>query len=144
MSANPGDEATLFTTVDMAMTASAVASRAGEHYPQVLGTPSLIREMERAAAAILAPHLAAGEVSVGVAVEISHLAPTPVGHELRSHARLVGREGKLFWFEVWSEDAGGSVGKGRHSRAIVDAAAIEARASRRPSHFPPSATPAQA
>jgi fluoroacetyl-CoA thioesterase len=64
---------------------------------------------------------------VGVAVEIKHLAPTPVGELLCSHARFTGREGKLFWFEVWFEDAAGIVGRGRHSRAAVE---IETRAAR--------------
>jgi predicted thioesterase len=119
------------TIVRPEMTASAVADRAGERYPAVLSTPCLIGEMERTAAAILQPILAGSEVSVGAVVEIKHFAPTPVGASLRTHARFTGRDEKLFWFEVWSEDPAGIVGKGRHGRAIVAISTIEASAATR-------------
>lgn len=113
------------------MAANAAATREGESYPSVLSTPALLSELERVSAALLEPLLTRSEVSVGVSVELRHLAPTPVGAELRSHARYLGRDGKLHLFEIWAEDDGGIVGKGRHSRAIVERAAIEARATTR-------------
>ena len=119
--------------VTLSMTASSFATRPGESYPAVLGTPFLVSELERVCAALLAPLLTEGKVSVGVSVDIEHLAPTPVGLTLRSHARFVGQEGKLYWFEVWSEDPAGSVGRGKHARAIVDLSAIEKRAASRSS-----------
>jgi predicted thioesterase len=119
------------THVTSTMTARAFAARPGENYPAVLSTPFLISELERVAADMLAPLLGEGKVSVGVSVHLEHLAPTPVGSKLRSHARFTGQEGKLFWFEVWSEDPAGPVGRGRHARAIVDLSAIETRAAAR-------------
>lgn len=121
------------TPVTLGMTASSFATRTGESYPAVLSTPFLVSELERVCAALLAPLLTEGKVSVGVSVDIEHLAPTPVGSTLRSHARFVGQEGKLYWFEVWSEDPAGSVGRGKHARAIVDLSAIEKRAASRSS-----------
>jgi fluoroacetyl-CoA thioesterase len=119
------------TIVQPNMTASAAADGGGQRFPSVLGTPALVCEMERAAAALLQPLLTSAEVSVGVGVDIKHLAPTPVGAPLRSHARYTGREGKLFCFDVWCEDDWGIVGQGRHSRAIVELSTIEAKAARR-------------
>jgi predicted thioesterase len=113
------------------MTARAFATREGEDYPLVLSTPFLVSELERVAAAMLAPLLEAGKVSVGVTVNIEHIAPTPVGAELRSHGRFLGVDGRLFRFEVWAEDPGGVVGKGTHVRAIVSLSAIESRAAER-------------
>jgi len=43
----------------------------------------------------------------------------------------LGREGKLFLFEVAAADEGGEVGRGRHKRAIVNAARLENSAQRR-------------
>jgi fluoroacetyl-CoA thioesterase len=54
-----------------------------------------------------------------VRVEIIHTAPTPVGARVVTRARFTGQEGKLYWFDVWAEDDGGVIGKGRHARAIV-------------------------
>jgi predicted thioesterase len=118
-------------TVEPASTAARFAREQGEAYPEVLATPVMIGEMERAAAAVLKPILAPDELSVGVRVEVAHLAPTPVGGRVVSSARFTGREGPLFWFDVTAADDGGVIGTGRHARAIVKKDAIMARAARR-------------
>ena len=132
MQLTEGASASVEVVVTADMTAAAYARRVGERYPAVLATPVMIGEMERAAASLLEPLLADGQLSVGARVDISHTSPTPIGAAVRSHARFVGREGALFWFEVWSEDPGGTIGKGRHARAIVDVATIEEKAASRP------------
>jgi len=48
--------------------------------PQVLATPVMILIMENAALNAIKPFLDAGESAVGVAVDVKHLAATPVGH----------------------------------------------------------------
>lgn len=136
MMPNVGDLKTREVTVVADMAAKSSGKDPGEAYPAVLSTPSLVSEMERAAAALLQDSLGEGQVSVGVAVDISHLAPTPIGHQLRSHARFAAREGKLFCFDVWSEDASGVVGTGKHSRAIVEIVRIESAAAGRLKAFP--------
>ncbi len=113
------------------MTASSVSDEAGERYPSVLGTPFLVAELERTAAALLQDDLAPGEVSVGVDVQIRHLAPTPVGDTLVCQALYAGREDKLFWFEVSARDSGGTVARGKHSRAIIPLTDIEMKAAKR-------------
>lgn len=126
-----GTTANVQTIVAAEMTAAIFARRPGERYPEVLATPYMIGEMERAAAAVLEPLLQEGQLSVGAKVEVSHFAPTPVGALLTSHARFVSQEGGIFWFDVWAEDPGGTVGKGRHGRAIVEATAITHKAASR-------------
>ncbi|KAA0575190.1 thioesterase [Azospirillum sp. B21] len=122
---------TVRLVVDASMTADAFARDPDEHYPQVLATPVMIAEMERACAALLRPVLQSGELSVGARLDVSHTAPTPVGGQVRTSARFTGREGALYWFNVWSEDAGGKIGQGRHARAILPQSAIESRAAER-------------
>jgi predicted thioesterase len=45
--------------------------------------------------------------------------------------RFVGLEGKLYAFEVAAFDGGGEIGRGRHTRAIVETARLLAGAARR-------------
>jgi predicted thioesterase len=66
-----------------------------------------------------------------VRVEVSHIAPTPVSGLVVTRARFTGKEGRLYWFDVWSEDGGGTIGKGRHARAIVEEARLLAAAEAR-------------
>ena len=60
-----------------------------------------------------------GELSVGVALNVTHSAATPRGASVTANARDVGREGKLFKLEVFAEDAGGEIGRGIQKRAVV-------------------------
>ncbi len=105
--------------VDVTRTAKALAGK-GEALPPVFGTPFMIADMERACAALLAPLLDDGKVSVGARIEVSHTAPTPIGSEVTATAQFTACDGPLYWFDVWAEDASGRIGKGRIARAIVD------------------------
>ena len=111
--------------------ASQVALAPGDAFPAVFATARMVGLMEVAASRCLAPLMQAGEMSVGVGVDVQHTAPTPTGARVRATARFVGREGKLFRFEVEAEDEAGSIGRGTHTRAIVAAARLVAGAARR-------------
>jgi len=93
---------------------------------EVFSTPSMILAMELAAKELLRPYLDPGEDSVGVNVEVEHLAPTPVGDTVDAQATLVGSEKRLFDFEVSACDAHGEIGRGRHRRAVVKAEKFQA------------------
>ncbi len=127
---NPGATHQLRATVDETRTAAALAEE-GEALPPVFGTPYMIADMERACAALLAPLLDEGKVSVGARIEVSHTAPTPLGATVSATAKFTEREGPLYWFDVWAEDEGGRIGKGRMARAIVDQDTLLAKASAR-------------
>jgi fluoroacetyl-CoA thioesterase len=111
--------------------ASALPLAAGDAFPRVFATARMIALMEIASARVLQPSLRNGQLSVGVSMEVAHTAPTPVGATVTATARYVGMEGKFFVFEVIATDAGGEIGRGRHQRAIVDAARLENAAARR-------------
>src|ERR1700720_3118097 len=72
--------------------------------PQVLATPVMVLIMENAALNAIRPFLDAGESAVGVAVDVKHLAATPVGHEVRATAEVVNVEGKRIDFKVSASD----------------------------------------
>jgi predicted thioesterase len=100
-------------------------------YPPVLATTRMIALMEVAAAKCLEPLLEPGELTVGVTVEVLHTAATPPGVDVTATARYVGRDGKLFQFEVEAVDPGGEIGRGRHARAIIDAQRLLQGAAKR-------------
>jgi predicted thioesterase len=126
-----GASATATALVVDADLADKVAFAAGDVFPAVYATSRMIALMEVAAARVLTPILGPGENSVGVTVDIEHTSPTPRGANVTAEARYLGREGKLYLFEVLARDAAGIIGKGRHRRAIVDAKRLQASAGRR-------------
>lgn len=111
--------------------ASSLPIEMGDQFPAVLATARLVALMEIAAARVLKPLLEAGELSVGVTVDISHTAPTPPGAQVTTTARYAGREGKLFLFEVSATDPGGEIGRGWHKRAIVTSERLQSGAAKR-------------
>lgn len=103
----------------------------GDSFPPVFATSRMVALMEVAAARVLGPHQNAGEVSVGVSIDVVHTAATPPGATVTATAKFVGRDGKLFLFELSASDDAGEIGKGTHKRAIVTADRIVAGAARR-------------
>ena len=101
-------------------TAAAISPATGDSYPAVLATTRCIALCELAAGKVLAPLLSAGELSVGVVVNVTHTAATPVGALAKATARYTGRDGKLFAFDVVVEDPGGECMRGVHKRAVID------------------------
>jgi predicted thioesterase len=87
--------------------------------------------MEVAAARILNSLLRDGEVTVGVSVDVVHTAATPPGATVTATAKLVGRDGKLFLFEIAAADNAGEIGRGTHKRAVVTTERLVAGAARR-------------
>ena len=99
--------------------------------PQVLATPLMILFMENAALAAIRPYLDEGESAVGTAIDVRHLAATPVGHEVRAEAEVVRVEGRQIEFKVSASDETEEIGSGTHTRMVIDLAAFNARLARK-------------
>ena len=95
--------------------------------PAVYGTPMMILHMEMASGSAIASSLPAGYVSVGTAVDIRHLAATPIGRTVRAIARVARIEAKSVVFEVEAWDGDRKIGDGTHRRGIVNVVEFEAR-----------------
>jgi len=95
--------------------------------PAVYGTPTMILHMEMAAGSAVAPFLPAGHVSVGMMVNVRHLAATPVGRSVRAIARVVAVDARSVLFEVEAWDGDRKIGDGTHRRGVVDVAEFERR-----------------
>ena len=98
-------------------TAAAVGSGAME----VFSTPSMIALMEKAALESVMPHLDEGQTTVGVRLEVSHLAATPMGMTVRAESELVAVEKRMLHFKVAAYAGDELVGEGTHIRCVVDA-----------------------
>ena len=115
MNIEPGATAEVTYTVDGERTAHAMGNR-GVH---VFATPFVIGMLEDAAGAVLKPHLPPGAGTVGIAVEMKHLAATPVGMTVRAKATLLQTDGRRYLFAVEAWDEKDKIAEGRHERAVV-------------------------
>jgi len=88
--------------------------------PQVLATPVMILIMENAALNAVRPFLDVGESAVGTAIDVRHLAATPVGHNVRAEAEIIKVEGKRIEFKVSASDETEEIGNGLHQRVVID------------------------
>jgi fluoroacetyl-CoA thioesterase len=87
--------------------------------PKVFATGFMIVLMEWVCTELLAPHLDPGEGSVGVHIDVSHLAATPPGMTVTVEAECVEVVGQRIGFKVKAHDGIDLIGEGRHERFVV-------------------------
>ena len=87
--------------------------------PHILSTPWLIWFLEHAARQLMLPHLEDEESTVGARVDVEHLSPTPVGHEVRCQAKLIFSDQRLFSFELRAWDHLDLVARGTHKLKVI-------------------------
>lgn len=95
--------------------------------PQVYATPMMILHMEMAAGLAVAAALPPGYVSVGMAVDILHLAATPIGGRVRALARVKSIDARSIHFEIEAWNDLRKIGGGTHRRRIVNVPEFEKR-----------------
>jgi fluoroacetyl-CoA thioesterase len=95
--------------------------------PPVLATPVMIMIMENAALNAIKAYLDPGESAVGTAVNVRHLAATPVGRWVTGEAEVTKVEGRRIEFQVRATDGDKEIGVGSHSRAVIDMAKFAQR-----------------
>ncbi len=100
-----------------------------ENMPAVYGTPIMIYLMEVAAADSIEPYLPEGWVSVGVEVNVRHLAATPTGLTVTARAEVIEVGENTVTFTVEAHDGVEKIGEGTHRRACVDMARFLKRVS---------------
>jgi fluoroacetyl-CoA thioesterase len=87
--------------------------------PKVFATGFMIVLMEWACTELLAQHLDDGEGSVGVHVDVSHLAATPPGMTVTVDVECTQVAGQKISFKVKAHDGMDLIGEGRHDRFVV-------------------------
>jgi predicted thioesterase len=102
-----------------------------DEMPEVFGTPIMIFYMEVTASDAIVPHLPEGWVSVGVLVNVKHLAATPVGMKVKLSARVVEVSQNTITFAVEAHDEVEKIGEGIHVRAPVEMSRFLKRVQRK-------------
>jgi predicted thioesterase len=96
------------------------AEKAGNKGVDVLSTPMLLQLIEEAATNCLAPMLGPDEVSLGSYIDLTHLAPTPVGLFVRTEVEIIGVDGRRVNFAVTAFDDREKIAEGTHERYVIE------------------------
>lgn len=112
------------------VTQEQLADRVGSGLVHVFATPMMIAAIEKTASESVAPQLEEGQTSVGTLINVSHVAATPPGMEVRIETELteVTPNGRGLKFKVTAYDEAGLIGEGTHERVIVWKERFEAKA----------------
>jgi fluoroacetyl-CoA thioesterase len=97
--------------------------------PDVLATAKMIGLMEWACVAQLMPYYEPGECSLGIHVDVSHIAPTPPGLTVTVDSEVTAIDGRFVSFSVRAHDGIDLIGEGRHRRAVVQTDRFAAKAT---------------
>lgn len=111
-----GMKGEVFTQVEREDTAKEVGS--GELL--VYATPCMVALMEGAACEAITEALPDTQTTVGTGLNIEHISATPVGLEVRAEAEVTEVNGKVITFAIRAFDEAGEIGKGTHTRVIVN------------------------
>ena len=106
-------------TVSVVVNESNTAAAVGSGDTRVFATPMMVALMENAASTLAAESLEEGQTTVGIEVQVSHVAATPVGMTVEATATLTAAEGRTLTFSMEARDERGVIGTGTHKRAIV-------------------------
>ncbi len=87
--------------------------------PTVFATGFMVGLMEWTCMKVLEPHLEPGEGSLGVHIDISHIAATVPGQTVTVDAECTKVEARHVWFRVKAHDGIDLIGEGRHERIII-------------------------
>src|SRR5260370_13678645 len=87
---------------------------------RVLGTPYMIGYLEMTARDSVKPFLDEGYDTVGVRVDVRHLAATPIGMRVTFRSEVTGVEDRRLHFKVEAFDQKEKMGEGTHERAIIN------------------------
>jgi fluoroacetyl-CoA thioesterase len=99
-----------------------LAPHVGSGALRVLATPWLIALMEGVSHRLLVKHLPEGYSSVGVHVDMRHLAPTPLGDTVRIRTEVLSVDGWNVAFAVNAWDSKELIGECKHERFVIDIA----------------------
>src|SRR5580700_3962223 len=126
-SLQPGATGTAHLVVGAEHTAPSI----GSGKVPVLATPVMINLFEAAALAAVEHLLPAGHQSLGIKLDVSHTAATPVGLRVTATAEVLHVEGRTITFRVEARDEFEPIGGGAHQRVVVSVARFDERVQRK-------------
>ena len=100
-------------------TESHAAPHLGSGGTSFYSTPAMIALMERTSIQALQPYLQEGESSVGVKVNVSHIAATPIGQKVRCQVTVEAIHGRRITFAIEAYNEKEKIGEGTHERVLI-------------------------
>jgi predicted thioesterase len=107
------------------------ASFVGSGRIAVLATPVMINLIEAAALNAVEHLLPLGHQSLGIHLDVSHIAATPVGLQVTATAEVMRVEGRTVTFRVAARDVVELIGEGTHQRVVVSVTRFDERVQRK-------------
>lgn len=137
--ASPGGVSSVLSRVTPGLTGTAEIVVGPEHTAPfvgsgriaVLATPVMINLIEAAALAAVEHLLPAGHQSLGIHLDVTHVAATPIGLRVTATAEVVKVEGRTITFRVEARDDVEPIGGGTHQRVVVSVARFDERVQRK-------------
>ncbi len=96
------------------------ASRVRSGGVPTFSTPSMVAGMECCCSNSMLPYLDEGQGSVGIRIEVRHMASTPIGMHVRFESEVIERDRRRLVFRVKAFDEIEQVGEGIHERFVID------------------------
>lgn len=121
-------EAGIKGTKEIMVTNENTAKTMGSGTLDVFATPAMIALMENTAYESVAAELEEGSGTVGTALNVKHVAATPVGMKVTCETELIKVGGRALTFSVKAFDEKGLIGEGEHERFIVFNEKFQAKA----------------
>ena len=112
-------EAGIKGTKEIMVTNENTAKTMGSGTLDVFATPAMIALMENTAYESVTAELGEGSGTVGTALNVKHVAATPVGMKVTCETELIKVDGRALTFSVKAFDEKGLIGEGEHERFIV-------------------------
>ena len=97
----------------------------------VFATPAMIALMEETAWKSIQPYLEEGQGSVGIQLNVDHLAATPLGMKVHCESEVTAVEGRKITFKISAYDEAGLIGEGTHQRFIVENEKFQGKANKK-------------
>jgi fluoroacetyl-CoA thioesterase len=121
----------LIGTAEIVVAPDQTAPFVGSGRIAVLATPVMINLIEAAALKAVEHLLPAGHQSLGIHLDISHFAATPVGLRVTATAEVLRVEGRTITFRAEARDEREPIGGGTHKRVVVSVARFDERVQRK-------------
>jgi len=110
------------------VTGDNTALKFGSGKVDVFGTPAMIALMEEASINTVDKNLPEGFATVGIELNIKHIAATPKGMNITASAELTEIDGRRLVFKVEAFDEVEKIGEGTHKRYIIELEKFRERA----------------
>jgi predicted thioesterase len=108
------------TSLTIEATEEDSAAVVGNTNVDVVATTSLILFLEAVAAELIDDCCEAGEITVGSAVNVRHLAAAPIGAKIKATAKVTAVQGRRIDFAVEAHHGRKTLMIGTHQRVVVN------------------------